>query len=99
MKKNLSQKLISYSALAAAGILNIQKSDGQIVYTDVNDTTISLGTYDLDLNNDGIVDFFISRYYVGEFSAVTLLPENNWAMGSTANSSVATPYKLYFLDL
>ena len=60
MKHNLQKKLKSYSslagALAATGAVN-----GQVVYTDVNpDNSFQYPfTYQLDLNQDGQVDFII----------------------------------------
>ncbi len=63
---DIRKKIGNYSKLAAATIAaainNI--SDGQIIYTDINpDITIASGSYNLDLDNNGISDFRISQKY------------------------------------
>ena len=64
MKSNLlNKKLKAYSALAGSLIAATGMVNGQVIYTDVDpDKYISgedyyIDTYDLDLNNDGIVDY------------------------------------------
>jgi len=59
-KSSLAKKLASYSAIAAAVLAIDKKAEGQIVYTRLNpyDTVgYWTNTYQLDLNNDGIIDF------------------------------------------
>lgn len=58
MKKDLKSKLVKYSALASAAA-TVSVANGQVLYTDINDTTVSTngGFYDLDLNQDGNPDF------------------------------------------
>jgi hypothetical protein len=62
-------KLKHYSALAGTLLVFIKEGDGQIVYTDISDTTLHAGNfypgnnYFLDLNNDGVTDF---NFYLRE---------------------------------
>lgn len=60
MKKDLKSKLVKYSAAASAAA-TVSVANGQVLYTDINDTTVSTngGFYDLDLNQDGNPDFRI----------------------------------------
>ncbi len=60
--KETVKKLASYSALAGAFVLVNSGASAQVVYTDVvPDETIGTGdSYDLDMNNDGDVDFTIN---------------------------------------
>jgi hypothetical protein len=70
----LSKKLKSYSALAGTMVAAASSSDAQIVYTNVNpDTTINTGgIYNLDLDNNGNIDFEFSvthgTYMYGTFA-------------------------------
>jgi hypothetical protein len=62
MKKEtstLSKKIKGYSTLAGSLLAISQIAEGQIVYTDVTDTTVTGNgaSYDLDLNNDGSTDY------------------------------------------
>ncbi len=62
MKKETStlrKKIKGYSTLAGSLLAISQIAEGQIVYTDVTDTTVTGNgaSYDLDLNNDGSTDF------------------------------------------
>jgi hypothetical protein len=58
MKKTTSKKIINYGAMSAA-ILGAANVAGQVVYTDVEpDEVIGLnGSFNIDLNADGIADF------------------------------------------
>jgi hypothetical protein len=58
-KSTLHKKLKSYSALAGTLIAAGTTAEAQIVYTDVSpDATVATGaTYDLDLDNNSVVDF------------------------------------------
>ncbi len=64
MKKNLLKKLSIFIVLIAIGMMFSASANAQIVYTDVNPDTSMIcssypcsKSYDLDLNNDGTVDF------------------------------------------
>lgn len=63
----LKKKLLGYSTISA-GVLALaaEKSNAQIVYTDVNPDIVSTEEdnidYLLDLNNDGIIDFKINAH-------------------------------------
>lgn len=64
MKKTstLQQKLKAYSAVAGAVAASAATADAQIIYTDVTpDMTVNTvgGSYNLDLNNDGTVEFVL----------------------------------------
>ncbi|HYV95202.1 MAG TPA: T9SS type A sorting domain-containing protein [Chitinophagales bacterium] len=59
----LSKKLKQYSAMAGCLLAGSKLADAQIVYTDVNPDAVSLNSvYSLDLNNDGLVDYWITTY-------------------------------------
>jgi hypothetical protein len=80
----LSKKLKSYSALAGSMLAAGTAAEAQVVYTDVNpDLTVSAGgSYNLDLNNDGIVDFSLAQrsgtvYSYIQYDAVGILPEKS----------------------
>ena len=93
MKNILKRKLTTYSSVAAGTVLVASQGNAAIVYTDVNpDDTITYNqTFDLDLNNDTIVDFqfrFISTSnssYINYF--IGLVPLNS--------NQVATFYNVY----
>jgi len=58
-KSTLSTRLKSYSAIAGTIVAAANTAGAQVVYTDVSpDALVPTGsTYDLDLNNDGTVDY------------------------------------------
>ncbi len=58
MKKQLLKNI---SAFIVTVMLFSASADAQIVYTDVNPDSTSTGTYNLDLNIDGINDFAITQ--------------------------------------
>jgi len=62
-KHNLENKLKTYSALATGVIAIGVNADAQVIYTDVNPdiTQTTIGSYQLNLNNDTAVDFHIDR--------------------------------------
>lgn len=62
MKKELLHRLRGYSALAGATLAAASSANAQIQYTDISpDTTFSGNTtFDIDLNNDQVMDFRIS---------------------------------------
>jgi hypothetical protein len=77
-----TKKLKSYSALAGSMIAAGATADAQVVYTDVSpDLTINAGGfYNLDLNNDGTIDFKIEQrsgtiYSYFQYDAIGVLPE------------------------
>lgn len=77
-EKSLTEKIASYSAMAA-GILAISKpADAQVIYTDViPDTTVQNGTYGLDLNNDGVTDFNLTHAHSSSVDAVIIAPQGS----------------------
>ena len=84
MKKNyaFNRKLKSYSALAGTMAAAAGSANAQIIYTDVNpDVTInSGGVYNLDLNNDGILDYTLQQrsgtlYSFIQYDVVGVNPE------------------------
>ncbi len=91
--KKLSKKLLKYGALTAA-FSGITDASGQITYTDVSPdfSGSNTGSYGLDLNNDGIIDFNLN----GSSSASLFLEPtttNNSFLGS-AFSFYAYPFNL-----
>ena len=73
------QSLSSYAALAAS-LLASSAVQGQIVYTDINDTTVNthLGQVDININNDTVPDFFLRLYKnagaLGKIDAIFIYP-------------------------
>jgi len=92
MEKNNSTPLAKYMASAAA-LLGTTAAQAQYMYTDIDDTTIVDGIYELDLDGDTIVDFTIEHILgggqLGNVNAILLHPgdsiEGNLAMGSVSN--------------
>lgn len=103
MKTNqspLRKKLKSYSALAGTLAAAVGTSNAQVVYTDVApDVTMGAGgMFNLDLNNDAIVDFKIlqqSGLYGGYFSydavGAYALQANN-AVDTSGGNGFATAF-------
>jgi hypothetical protein len=60
MKRN-STKAIVQCMFSIVAVMLIQITNAQIVYTDVNPDVTTSGTYNLDLNNDGTIDFVIAH--------------------------------------
>ena len=57
--KHLAKKLTQYGAMAAA-LGTVAEINGQVIYTDITDFNgDSTSTFDLDLNNDAVIDFTI----------------------------------------
>lgn len=74
---SLDHKLFGCAAAASAAGVSmmalVQPSQAEIVYTPTNQTiSINRGPVALDLNNDGVADFFLtntSRFYTGAFAS------------------------------
>jgi len=85
MKKNtpkkLSAKLAQYGAMSLA-IAGISDATGQVVYTDIDpDETVDNTLFEVDFNDDGIVDFEITNEGAGG-AAVRMYNDNsNSVMG------------------
>lgn len=92
MEKSDSKRLSQYMATAAA-LLGSTAAQAQYQYTDISDTTIVDGIFELDLDGDTIVDFTIEHILgggqLGNVNAVLLHPgdsiEGNLAMGAGQN--------------
>lgn len=96
--KTIQKKLKSYSALAGTIAAAVGSADAQVIYTDVSpDSTINTNeTYNLDLNNDDVVDFQLMQqsgsYYGGAIiydgvGAFAMGPNN--AIDTTGASATA----------
>jgi len=83
MKKNTTKKILNYSAMSAA-ILGAADVTGQIVYTDVDpDEVIELGgSFNVDLNGDGIGDFNPQVFDAAGGAGAVIFPTSS---GSNAN--------------
>ena len=61
MKKtvlNKNERLLAYSAMAAAMVAAIPDANADIVYVDIPDVTLELGDFTgAELDGDGVVDF------------------------------------------
>jgi|GEM_PF-1089060 len=59
---DLGMKIKSYSALTGAFLASMGNADAQVVFTDFNpDVVIDNSSFDIDLDDDGIIDFRISQ--------------------------------------
>lgn len=82
MKKDLKKEILKYTS-AAAAVLGGTAANGQYQYTDIPDTTINTnnGFYNLDLDQDGNMDFTITQYVdtgaLGSTNAVLIQPYTN----------------------
>lgn len=98
-ESTLSKKLASYSALASAVLMVSKASDAQIIYNDVNpdDTVHQVGSYVLDLNNDGTPDFQFNLIHLQTSSGATDTLVNLVHVDGLGNNSVvASPTSTYF---
>jgi hypothetical protein len=93
-----NHRLNSYAlAAGAAGVSLLalaQPADAEVVYTPANVTVSRNGSYKLDLNNDGIVDFFIVEH--AEFSRRS--PDSTqsvWVSAPAGNHVQCIPYGCY----
>lgn len=88
-----SKKISSYLG-AAAAVLGAQSAQAQIMYTDIDDTTIVDGIFELDLDGDTIVDFTIEHVLnggqLGNATSILLRAgdsiDGNLALGQSRNS-------------
>jgi hypothetical protein len=92
MKNNYKEKIKIYSALAGGLVLvNTNEAEAQVVYTNVNPDAVvnaTTSTYNLDLNNDGTVDFQLRRtagYYT--YFRVTSTNYSNKAKNATTGAT------------
>ena len=98
-KKLLEKRLKSYSALAAGVLAASGSASGYIAYTNVDpDFTADADgeSYELDLNNDGVIDFTIHRSRTTTASgAVRIVPASgNEVLGATSYGAYFLPYAL-----
>lgn len=80
MKDDLKKEILKYTA-AAGAVLGAHVADAQNLYTNIADTTVStnLGFYNLDLDQDGTIDFKITQYI-------------NSGPDSNTNAVIISPY-------
>lgn len=92
----LTKKITAYSSLAVSLLTISNLANGQIVYTDLNPDVAGSGNgahYDLDLNNDGTVDFKINlSTNGGQGIKLVADPLGNNAIAGTYNTTGA-PYQ------
>ncbi|MBA2423023.1 MAG: T9SS type A sorting domain-containing protein [Chitinophagales bacterium] len=102
MESTLNKKIKGYSTLAGSLLAMANVADGQIVYTDLADVTVSGdgASYDLDLNNDGTVDYRINITSNGG-TGVKMLAEalGNNAIAGTAAAPYFYPYVMDLNDV
>ena len=72
-----SKKISSYLG-AAAAVLGANSAQAQLLYTDIDDTTVVDGIFELDLDGDTIVDFTIEHVLnggqLGNVTSILLRP-------------------------
>ncbi|HWZ23519.1 MAG TPA: hypothetical protein VNW06_12740 [Cytophagaceae bacterium] len=90
MKKDYKEKLKVYSALAGGILLaSANESEAQVVYHDISPDTVVNATnpaYTLDLNNDGNIDFSLSRLISGS----TVSFYTNYTNATSNGQAIAT---------
>jgi hypothetical protein len=73
LSQSLQRRLNMYAlAASAAGVSMLalaQPSEAKVVFTKTNQTIGNNGVYNLDLNNDGTVDFLIQEWNLGGWSS------------------------------
>ena len=91
-KKNafnsLEKRLLAYSVAAGAAISGIESAEATIIYKNLGDIVVSGGTYSLEINDDGQIDFRVlhssgiySSYNVQFAGASNFAPVNNGFAG------------------
>ena len=99
MNKELKKELLKYTS-AAAAVLTGTTAQGQYQYTDIPDTTINTnaGVYNLDLDQDGSMDFRLIQYVdtgaVGNTDAILIQPYDS-AVGYV-NGNLVNQYNYPF---
>lgn len=95
-KERLEKILLRYSG-AATVILGTQAAQGQIVWTDINDTTLNGNNqrYDIDVNNDGEVDFRITQFVDSIVSGDNLTGVQVETFGTAGNQVLGLDYLNY----
>lgn len=100
MNKQLQNKIKAYGVLAAAATFASSQADAQLVVRSVNHTNSGSGDYELDIDNDGVVDFTITAttfsypsYYGLQGAYVSMNGAyNSYASASSFNSNSWTWY-------
>jgi hypothetical protein len=72
----LNKRLVAYAAAAGAagvGVLGVQLSEAEVVYTPANLPILRNNPIPLDLNNDGITDFQLSNLYSFQGTATSCI--------------------------
>lgn len=90
-KSSIQKKLKSYSALAGTIAAAVSSADAQVIYTDVApDSTLNTNeTYNLDLNNDDVVDFQIIQKS-GSYYGGAIMYDGVAAFAMGANNAIDT---------
>lgn len=97
-KEKLEKTILRYSGVATA-LLGAQLANGQVVWTDITDTTIQKngGFYDLNIDQDtaGIVDFRIVQVIDSLSSAFSVTGVLVKAQGNAGNQVLGANYGNY----
>jgi len=83
--KRKSTKTIVQWVFSIVAAMSIQITNAQIIYTDVNPDITSSGIYNLDLNNDGTIDFVIKH------TTGNKIKSNNCTGTKTNDAIMVTP--------
>jgi hypothetical protein len=96
-KSTFNARLKSYSAIAGTMVAAANTANAQVIYTDVSpDAVVATGgTYDLDLNNDGTVDYQFGLVHGTnnsfglpvQYDLATLTPSTGNAIDTTTGGS------------
>ncbi len=97
MKKEQLEKILLRYSGAATLILGATSAQGQIVWTDIQDTTLSNNNqrYDIDVNNDGEVDFRITQFVDSIVSGTNLTGVQVETFGTAGNQVLGLDYLNY----
>lgn len=89
--KNFSKKLAQYGAMSLA-IAGVSDAAGQVIYTDIDpDETIDDTSYDVDLNDDGTVDFSIHNSGAGGNAVRIYNDQSNSVLGQNFGGNYNYP--------
>lgn len=100
LSRHIPDRLTAYSAMAVAVISGASSANAEVVYTDIDDVTISIGdSWDVDIDLNGSLDFHFQAGSAGSggwtFGSV-LGYVNSLSVGGLSNQIVGYPGPYYY---
>jgi len=104
MKKNYEDKIKLFTAVAGSlSIFSANTAEAQtIVVRDINpDTAVNAthSNYDLDINNDGVVDFYVYKWNGGNYSAFYFSGTAYSSTGTNNNAQTIASHTNFVAEL